>query len=75
MLERILKGLRIGDPRKGAEIITRLAIDPQYGGVTGGYYNVGTGKSILPVHPGGDKAMQSKLWKETQRLLQHREWI
>lgn len=75
MLERILKGLRIGDPRKGAEIITRLAIDPQYGGVTGGYYNVGTGKSILPVHPGGDKAMQSKLWMETQRLLQHRKWI
>ncbi|SFE64259.1 Short-chain dehydrogenase [Paenibacillus algorifonticola] len=75
MLERVLKWLRIGDPRKGAEIITRLAVDPQYEGVTGGYYNVGTGKSIHPVHPGGDHAMQNKLWKETQRLLQQREWI
>ncbi|KQO17345.1 SDR family NAD(P)-dependent oxidoreductase [Paenibacillus sp. Leaf72] len=75
LLERILKWLRIGDPRKGAEIITRLVVDTQYEDVTGGYYNVGTGKSILPVHPGGDPAMQSRLWKETQQLLKQKEWI
>ncbi|MGG4142791.1 SDR family NAD(P)-dependent oxidoreductase [Paenibacillus algorifonticola] len=75
LLERILKWLRIGDPRKGAEIITRLAVDTQYQDVTGGYYNVGTGKSILPVRPGGDLAMQSRLWRETQQLLKQKEWI
>lgn len=43
-LERILKFFNIGDPRKGADIIVRLAIDKEYNGVTGGYFNVGSGK-------------------------------
>ncbi|MCD9024913.1 SDR family NAD(P)-dependent oxidoreductase [Cohnella silvisoli] len=75
MLERILKLLRIGDPRKGADIITRLAIDPQYQGVSGGYFKVGTGKSIMPVYPGGDVNMQKKLWNDTKNLLQHRGFL
>ncbi|EGW37048.1 SDR family NAD(P)-dependent oxidoreductase [Desulfosporosinus sp. OT] len=74
-LERILKFLHIGDPRKGADIITRLVVESQYQGVTGGYFNVGTGKSIIPAYPGGDITMQNKLWNETKELLQGRGLI
>ena len=70
VLERILKFLHIGDPQKGADIIVRLAIDKEYNGVTGGYFNVGTGKPIIPVYPGGDSTMQNKLWNDTKELLQ-----
>ncbi|BCZ47237.1 short-chain dehydrogenase [Clostridium gelidum] len=69
VLERILKFLHIGDPQKGADIIVRLAIDKEYNGVTGGYFNVGTGKPIIPVYPGGDITMQNKLWNDTKELL------
>ncbi|AIQ11404.1 SDR family NAD(P)-dependent oxidoreductase [Paenibacillus durus] len=72
ILERILKLLHIGDPRKGAEIITRLVVDPKYQKVTGGYFNVGTGDSIKPVHPGGDTEMQNKLWRATADLLEQK---
>ena len=72
VLERILKFLHIGDPRKGADIITRLAVESQYQGVTGGYFNVGTGKPIIPVYPGGDITMQNKLWNDTKELLQRK---
>jgi NAD(P)-dependent dehydrogenase (short-subunit alcohol dehydrogenase family) len=70
VIERILKLIRLGDPRRGAEIITRLIVDPHYQAVTGGYYNVGTGKAIVPVSPGGDEAMQHKLWENTRELLE-----
>lgn len=69
VLERLLKALRIGDPRKGADIITRLIVEPEYQKMTGGYFNVGTGKSIEPVSPGGDVVMQNKLWEATEDLL------
>lgn len=69
VLERILKFLHVGDPQKGADIIVRLAIDQEYNGVTGGYFNVGTGKPIIPVYPGGDRTMQNKLWNDTKELL------
>lgn len=69
-LERILKFLHIGDPCRGADIITRLAVEPKYEGVTGGYFNVGTGKPIIPIYPGGDKYMESKLWSDTKELLE-----
>ncbi|ALP35298.1 short-chain dehydrogenase [Paenibacillus sp. IHB B 3084] len=72
MLERFLNFFHIGDPRRGADIMTRLIVDPQYQAVTGGYFNVGTGHSIVPVDPGGDIAMQNKLWNCTKELLQQR---
>ncbi|KRE52283.1 SDR family NAD(P)-dependent oxidoreductase [Paenibacillus sp. Soil724D2] len=75
ILERIFKFLHVGDPRKGAEIITRLAVDPQYQDVTGGYFNVGTGDSITPISPGGDAKIQRKLWNDTQELLQRKGFI
>jgi NAD(P)-dependent dehydrogenase (short-subunit alcohol dehydrogenase family) len=75
ILENILKFLHIGDPRKGAEVITRLVVEPQFQGVTGGYFNVGTGKPIVPIYPGGDISMQNKLWNVTKELLQQRGFI
>ena len=74
-LERILKFLHIGDPRKGADIIIRLVVESQYQGVSGGYFNVGTGKSIIPAYPGRDITMQNKLWNGTKELLQRRGFI
>ncbi|MBU5348347.1 SDR family NAD(P)-dependent oxidoreductase [Paenibacillus lautus] len=74
-LERLLKGLRLGDPRRGAEIITRLIVEPEYYKMTGGYFNVGTGKSIEPVSPGGDTVMQHKLWEATQDLLEQKKYL
>jgi len=75
ILSKILQFLHIGDPRKGADIIVRLATDSQYQGVTGGYFKVGTGKPIIPIHPGGDSAMQTKLWKATENLLKQRGYL
>lgn len=72
ILERLLKLLHIGNPRIGAEIITRLVVDPKYHKMTGGYFNVGTGDSIQPVHPGGDTEMQNKLWRATTDLLEQK---
>ncbi|UIO45289.1 SDR family NAD(P)-dependent oxidoreductase [Brevibacillus brevis] len=74
-LERLLKALRLGDPRRGADIITRLIVEPEYQKMTGGYFNVGTGKPIEPVHPGGDAAMQHKLWQATEDLLEQKGFV
>jgi NAD(P)-dependent dehydrogenase (short-subunit alcohol dehydrogenase family) len=40
VLEKVLTRLRVGDPRRGARIITRLATDPAFASTTGGYRNV-----------------------------------
>ncbi|SET24526.1 SDR family NAD(P)-dependent oxidoreductase [Paenibacillus sp. NFR01] len=69
VLERILKTLRIGDPRRGTDIIVKLIVEPEYQNLSGGYFNVGTGKAITPVPPGGDIAMQKRLWECTDELL------
>ncbi|MGG4220007.1 SDR family NAD(P)-dependent oxidoreductase [Paenibacillus jamilae] len=75
LLERLLKILRLGDPRRGADIITRLIVEPEYHIKTGGYFNVGNGKSIEPVSPGGDPKMQQKLWKATENLLEQKGFL
>jgi NAD(P)-dependent dehydrogenase (short-subunit alcohol dehydrogenase family) len=75
VLSKILKTLHIGDPGKGADIIVRLATDTQYQGVTGGYFNVCTGKSIVPIYPGGDSNMQDRLWKATKSLLEQKGYL
>ncbi|PWW43438.1 MULTISPECIES: SDR family NAD(P)-dependent oxidoreductase [Paenibacillus] len=72
VLERILTFLHIGHPRRGADIMTRLAVESEYSEVSGGYFNVGSGASITPVYPGGDAGMQNKLWIVTTQLLEQR---
>ncbi|MFC4304129.1 SDR family NAD(P)-dependent oxidoreductase [Cohnella boryungensis] len=75
VLERLLKALRLGDPQRGADIITRLITESNYQKVTGGYFNVGTGNPIEPVTPGGDAAMQHKLWNATEELLEQKGFL
>ena len=67
--------LHIGDPNKGADIIIHLAVESQYNGVSGGYFNVGTGNSIIPIYPGGNITMENKLWNDTKELLQRKGFI
>jgi len=68
-LERLLRALRIGDPAKGAGIIVRLAVDPEFRGISGGYFSVKGGKPLTPVWPSGDQELQARLWAQTERLL------
>jgi NAD(P)-dependent dehydrogenase (short-subunit alcohol dehydrogenase family) len=68
-LERLLRTLRIGDPAKGAGIIVRLAVDPEFRRTSGGYFSVKGGKPLTPAWPGGDQELQASLWVETEQLL------
>ncbi len=75
VLSKILTFLHIGDPQKGADIIVLLATSLQYQGITGGYFKVGTGKPIIPIHPGGDSFMQKELWNNTVNLLTQKGYL
>jgi NAD(P)-dependent dehydrogenase (short-subunit alcohol dehydrogenase family) len=69
VLERFLSFFGVGDPRRGAGIIVRLALDPGLAGKTGGYYSVDAAP-LNPVAPGGDAELQKKLWDITKGLLE-----
>ncbi|GAA1834342.1 SDR family NAD(P)-dependent oxidoreductase [Agromyces salentinus] len=68
-LERLLTRLRIGDPRRGADLIVRLATDDAFAGRSGGYYGVRGARALAPVHPADDREWRARLWDETERLL------
>jgi len=68
-LERVLRWLRIGDPERGAGIIVRLATDPAFGAVSGGYFSVKGARPLTPAAPGADPALQAELWDATAQLL------
>ncbi|MEW5597083.1 SDR family NAD(P)-dependent oxidoreductase [Peribacillus frigoritolerans] len=69
ILGKILKLLNIGNPKRGADLIVRLATEPKFRNITGRYFTVGTGAEIEPVYPGNEKLMQQSLWKITEELL------
>ncbi len=62
--------MKVGDPRKGAGEIVRLASDPALDGVTGQYFSVGKDGPIDPIAPGADATAQDELWSATERLLE-----
>ncbi|HEY5753901.1 MAG TPA: SDR family NAD(P)-dependent oxidoreductase [Chthoniobacterales bacterium] len=64
-LERLLTRLKIGNPERGASIIVRLASDPSYTDVTGGYFSVNDMRPLVPVAPGADPQAQQALWQAT----------
>jgi NAD(P)-dependent dehydrogenase (short-subunit alcohol dehydrogenase family) len=64
-LERLLTWLRIGNPERGARIIVRLASDPAFAEVTGGYFSVKDARPLVPVAPGADRQAQQALWQAT----------
>jgi NAD(P)-dependent dehydrogenase (short-subunit alcohol dehydrogenase family) len=69
LLRRVLTGLRIGDPRHGADIIVQLATDPAFAGITGGYFAAKGAQPLVCPEPGRDKAVQRALWDATAELL------
>jgi len=69
VLEKILKTLRVGDPRRGAGIIVRLATDPALARITGGYFSVKDAKPLTCPEPGRSKEIQAELWDTTAALL------
>src|SRR5882757_2909844 len=64
-LERLLTWSKIGDPERGASIIVRLASDPAFADVTGGYFSVKDARPLVPVAPGADPQVQQTLWQAT----------
>jgi NAD(P)-dependent dehydrogenase (short-subunit alcohol dehydrogenase family) len=64
-LERLLTWLKIGNPERGASIIVRLASDPAFAGVTGGYFSVTDARPLVPVSPGADPEARQVLWQAT----------
>jgi NAD(P)-dependent dehydrogenase (short-subunit alcohol dehydrogenase family) len=69
LIERILKLLRVGDPRRGAGIIVRLATDPALAETTGGYFSVKNAKPLVCPEPGRGEKIQAELWDTTATLL------
>jgi len=69
VLNKILTTLRVGDPRRGAAIITRLATDPAFADTTGGYFSVKDAKPLDCPEPGRGADVQRELWDTTATLL------
>jgi len=69
LLERLLHALRIGDPRRGAGIIVRLATDPAFAETTGGYFSVKDAAPLPCPEPGRSNRIQADLWETTASLL------
>ena len=64
LLQRLLTRLGVGDPRRGASIIVRLAADPA--ATSDGYFSVNDVKPLECPEPGNDEATQQALWTRPQ---------
>ncbi len=69
ILQRVLKILNIGNPQRGASIIVRLAMDPDFARVSGGYFSVNDASPLTPIDIGNDRESQRDLWMFTKKLL------
>jgi NAD(P)-dependent dehydrogenase (short-subunit alcohol dehydrogenase family) len=69
VLERLLRALRIGDPRRGAGIIVRLATHPAFAETTSGYFSVKDAAPLACPEPGRSARIQADLWETTATLL------
>ncbi|TCV97648.1 short-subunit dehydrogenase [Luteibacter rhizovicinus] len=72
VLERVLRTLNIGNPERGAGIIVKLATDPEFGLVSGGYFSVKDTKPLVPIAAGNDISARKELWSITSALLSER---
>lgn len=68
-LEKLLKWLKVGDPRKGAALIIKLAVDSAFADVSGGYYMGGNARQVSPPPPSEDPAVPPALWVATEETL------
>jgi len=71
-LERILTALHVGDPRRGAGIIVRLATDPALTVSADGYYSVKSDRPLDCPEYGRSPEIQAELWKATADVLDQR---
>jgi NAD(P)-dependent dehydrogenase (short-subunit alcohol dehydrogenase family) len=69
VLERILMALHVGDPRRGAGIIVKLATDPAFAETASGYYSVKTAGPLDPPEYGRSEKIQAELWQATAPLV------
>ncbi|MGY3489250.1 NAD(P)-dependent dehydrogenase (short-subunit alcohol dehydrogenase family) [Bradyrhizobium sp. USDA 4011] len=69
ILERMLTKLRIGDPRRGASIIVRLAKDAEFEAVSGGYFSVKGTRPLKPASPADDPDVRRAVWAITKDVL------
>lgn len=68
-LEKLLKWLKIGDPRKGAALLVKLAVDSAFADVSGGYYMGENARQVSPPPPSEDPAVPPALWVATEETL------
>lgn len=68
-LEKILNWLKIGNPQRGADMLTKFVSDPHFLEVSGGYFSVKDAKALIPIAPGADHEVQRELWQLTSDLL------
>ncbi|MFF4135446.1 SDR family NAD(P)-dependent oxidoreductase [Streptomyces mirabilis] len=68
-LERALTALGIGNPQHGADIIVRLATDPEFADSAGGYFAARTAKPLWCPEIGRGEAVQRALWEATAELV------
>ncbi|WP_225829211.1 SDR family NAD(P)-dependent oxidoreductase [Streptomyces naphthomycinicus] len=69
VVQRVLRTLGVGDPRKGAGIIVRLATDPAFADISGGYFSVRGARPLPCPEPGRGEQVQRELWSQTVSLL------
>lgn len=68
-LARILNTFHLGDPRRGAGIITQLATAPALADTTGAYLSVKNATQLECPEPGRGLAVQQELWQATAALV------
>jgi NAD(P)-dependent dehydrogenase (short-subunit alcohol dehydrogenase family) len=66
-LEGLLRAMRVGDPRRGADLIVRTATASDV--TAGGYYSGKTARTVAPVAPADDPDRRRDLWEATAELL------
>ncbi|MFG2517611.1 SDR family NAD(P)-dependent oxidoreductase [Streptomyces sp. NPDC048527] len=69
-LEKVLTALNIGNPQHGADIIVKLATDPDFADSTGGYFAAKTAKPLPCPEIGRSETVQHALWQATADLVQ-----
>lgn len=74
-VERLLTWLKIGDPSRGAALIVRLATDPAFGDVSGGYFMGRHARQVIPAPPGDDPQVARALWAVTEKDLSARGYM
>ncbi|MDR3462795.1 MAG: hypothetical protein P4L76_10840, partial [Beijerinckiaceae bacterium] len=68
-LKKLLKWLRIGDPRNGAAPLVELAVDSVFADVSGGYFMGENARQVRPPPPSDDPAVAPALWVATEATL------